>query len=105
MIRGAVFPHSRGGIVAAVMIGMGRALGETIAVALLIGSSQQISSHIFGPGDALASLIANQFGESTGVYQAALIGMGVVLLAFTVVVGISARYVVARYDRRMGATA
>ena len=103
MIRGSVFPHSRGGVVSAVMIGFGRAIGETIAVALVIGSVQQISPHVLGPGDTLASIIANQFGESTGVYQAALIGMGVVLLAFTVVVGITARYVVARYDRRMGA--
>jgi phosphate transport system permease protein len=105
MIRGSVFPHSRGGVVSAVMIGFGRAIGETIAVALVVGSVQQISPHVFGPGDTLAAIVANQFGESTGVYQAALIGMGVVLLAFTVVVGISARYVVARYDRRMGATA
>jgi phosphate transport system permease protein len=105
MIRGSVFPHSRGGVVSAVMIGFGRAIGETIAVALVVGSVQQISPHVFGPGDTLASIVANQFGESTGVYQAALIGMGVVLLAFTVVVGISARFVVARYDRRMGATA
>ena len=103
MIRGSVFPHSRGGVVSAVMIGFGRAIGETIAVALVVGSVQQISPHVLGPGDTLASIIANQFGESTGVYQAALIGMGVVLLAFTVVVGVSARFVVARYDRRMGA--
>ena len=48
------------------MIGLGRAIGETIAVALLIGSSQHISAHIFGPGDTLASIIANQFGEATG---------------------------------------
>jgi phosphate transport system permease protein len=103
MIRGSVFPHGRGGVVSAVMIGFGRAIGETIAVALVVGSSQQISAHLFGPGDTLAAIIANQFGESTGVYQAALIGMGVVLLAFTVVVGISARFVVARYERRTGA--
>jgi phosphate transport system permease protein len=69
----------------------------------VIGSSQEISAHLFGPGETLASIIANQFGESTGVYQAALIGMGVVLLAFTVVVGMSARFVVTRYERRTGA--
>jgi phosphate transport system permease protein len=105
MIRGAVFPHSRGGVVSAVMIGLGRAIGETIAVALLIGSSQHISAHLFGPGDTLASLIANQFGEAVGIQRAALIGMGVVLLVLTVGVGILARGIVARYDRRMGAVA
>jgi phosphate transport system permease protein len=105
MIRGSVFPHSRGGVTSAVMIGLGRAIGETIAVALLIGSSQKVSAHIFGPGDTLASIIANQFGESTGTYQAALIGMGVVLLGLTVIVGMLARGVVARVDRRTGAVA
>jgi phosphate transport system permease protein len=104
MIRGSVFPHSRGGLVSAVMIGLGRAIGETIAVALLIGSSQHISAHIFGPGDTLASIIANQFGEATGEQRAALIGMGVVLFVLTIGVGILARGVVARYDRKSGAT-
>ncbi len=104
MIRGSVFPHSRGGVVSAVMIGLGRAIGETIAVALLIGSSQHISAHIFGPGDTLASIIANQFGEATGEYRSALIGMGVILLVLTVGVGILARGIVNRYDRKTGAT-
>ena len=80
MIRGAVFPHSRSGVVAAVMIGFGRAMGETIAVALVIGSSPQLTENLFGPGDTLASIIANQFGESSGIHRSALIGLGVVLL-------------------------
>jgi phosphate transport system permease protein len=105
MIKGAVFPHSRGGVVSAVIIGLGRAIGETIAVALLIGGSQHISEKIFGPGDTLAAIIANQFGESTGTQRAALIGMGVVLLVLTVGVGILARGIVNRYDRRSGAVA
>ncbi|MFI5052906.1 MAG: phosphate ABC transporter permease subunit PstC [Acidimicrobiia bacterium] len=104
MIRGSVFPHSRGGVTSAVMIGLGRAIGETIAVALLIGSSQHISAHLFAPGDTLASIIANQFGESTGEYRAALIGMGVVLFVLTIGVGMLARGFVARYDRHSGAT-
>ncbi len=103
MIRGAVFPHSRSGVVSAVMIGLGRAIGETIAVALLIGSSQTISAHLFGPGDTLASIVANQFGEATGEQRSALIGMGVILFVLTVAVGIVARSVVARYERRVGA--
>jgi phosphate transport system permease protein len=105
MIKGAVFPHSRGGVVSAVIIGLGRAIGETIAVALLIGASQHISSNIFGPGDTLAAIIANQFGEATGTQRAALIGMGVVLLVLTVGVGILARGIVSRYDKRSGAVA
>ena len=105
MIRGSVFPHSRGGVVSAVMIGLGRAIGETIAVALVIGSSQHISAHLFGPGDTLATIIANQFGEATGIQRAALIGMGVVLFVLTIVVGALARGVVSRYDTRSGAVA
>ena len=104
MIRGSVIPHSRGGVVSAVIIGLGRAIGETIAVALLIGSSQHISAHIFGPGDTLASIIANEFNEAVGIQRAALIGMGVVLLVLTVGVGILARGFVAHYDRKSGAT-
>jgi phosphate transport system permease protein len=105
MIRGAVFPHSRGGVTSAVMIGLGRAIGETIAVALLIGSSQHVSEKIFGPGDTLASIIANQFGEATGTQRAALIGMGVVLFVLTVAVGMLARGIVTRYERRAGGVA
>jgi phosphate transport system permease protein len=105
MIRGSVIPHSRGGVVSAVMIGLGRAIGETIAVALVIGSSQLVSAHVLGPGDTMASVVANQFGEATGTHRAALVGLGVVLFVFTIAVGMLARGVVARYERRTGAVA
>ena len=62
-------PHSQGGIVGAVMLGLGRAMGETIAAALVIGSSAQITSHLFAPGDNMPAVIANEWGESTGVFQ------------------------------------
>jgi phosphate transport system permease protein len=104
MIRGAVFPHSRSGIVAAAMIGLGRALGETIAVALIIGSSQRVTANIFGPGDTLASVIANQFGEASGTHRAALIGCGVVLFAMTIVIGMTARAVTGRAQARSTGT-
>ena len=74
MIRGAVWPHSQGGVVGAVLLGLGRAFGETIAAALVIGSSPTITSHLFAPGYSLPSVIANQFGEATGVFRAALFG-------------------------------
>jgi phosphate transport system permease protein len=105
MIRGSVFPHSRGGVVSAVMIGFGRAIGETIAVFLVVGASQHVSAHLFGPGDTMASVIAGQFGEASGTHRAALIGLGVVLFVLTIVVGIAARAIVAGYDRRSGAVA
>jgi len=100
MIRGAVWPHSQGGVVGAVLLGLGRAMGETIAVALVIGSSATITSHLFAPGYSMPSVIANEFGEATGVFRAALIGMGVLLFAFTIIINIVARAVVERSGRR-----
>lgn len=100
MIRAAVLPWSRGGIVGAVMLGLGRAMGETIAVALVIGSFAQISVALFEPGDSMAAVIVNQFGEAQGNHRAALIGLGVVLFVVTIIVNVSARAIVGRFDRR-----
>jgi phosphate transport system permease protein len=101
MIRGVVWPHSQSGVVGAVLLGLGRAMGETIAVALVIGSSAVITSHLFSPGYNMPAVIANQFGEATGVFRAALMGLGVLLFAFTIIVNIIARAVVDRSARRM----
>jgi len=100
MIRGAVIPHSQGGIVGAVLLGLGRAMGETIAAALVIGSSAVITSHLFAPGYNMPAIIANQFGEASGVFRAALMGLGVLLFAFTIIVNIIARGIVERSARR-----
>jgi phosphate transport system permease protein len=100
MIRGSVFPHSRSGIVGAVLIGLGRAMGETIAVALVIGSATAFTGRLFSPGNTMAAVIANQFGEATDTYRAALIGLGVVLFAITIVIGVISRAFVARVDAR-----
>ena len=96
MIQGAVWPHSKGGIVGAVLLGLGRAMGETIAAALVIGSSATITSHLFAPGDSMPAVIANQFPEATGTFRAALIGLGVLLFAFTIIVNVIARLIVGR---------
>jgi phosphate transport system permease protein len=99
MLRAAVFPHSRAGMTGAVMLGLGRAMGETIAAALVIGSSPQITAHLFRSGDSMAAVIANEFGESGGVHRAALIGLGVELFALTILVNIVARMIIARGRR------
>jgi phosphate transport system permease protein len=101
MIRGVVFPHSFGGMVGAVMLGLGRAMGETIAVALVIGASVQLSPNLFSSGDALPSIIVRNWGESSGVYQSALVGCGVVLFVITVIVNYFARIVVSRAEARL----
>jgi phosphate transport system permease protein len=100
MIRGVVWPHSQGGIVGAILLGLGRAMGETIAVALVIGSSPTITSHLFAPGYNMPAGIANLFGESSGVFRAALMGMGVLLFVITIVINVLARGVVERSARR-----
>ena len=106
MIRGSVLPHGRNGVVSAILIGLGRAIGETIAVVLVIGSvPNEITLHLFNAGDSMASVIVNQFGEAQGLHRSALIGLGVILFLVTVVVGIIARLIVARSDRRLGVQA
>lgn len=101
MIRGAILPWSAGGIVGSVMLGLGRAMGETIAVALVIGSSAQITTQLFQPGDAMASVIANQFGEAGDLHRSALIGLGALLFVVTIIVNVSARAIVGRWQRRI----
>jgi phosphate transport system permease protein len=101
MIRGVVWPHSQGGVVGAVLLGLGRAVGETIAAALVIGSSAEITSHLFATGYSMPAVIANQFGEASGVWRAGLMGLGVLLFAFTIIVNVIARGTVDRSTRRM----
>ena len=102
MITGAVMPHSMSGIVGAVMLGLGRAMGETIAVALVIGSSPTITANLFSSGDSLPSVIAFQWGEATSeVKRSALIAMGLTLFIITIVVNLIATGVVNRATRRV----
>jgi phosphate transport system permease protein len=95
VIRTAVLPPSRGGIIAAVMLGLGRALGETIAVALVLGALYDINVHVLEPGgNSIAANIALKFGEAASTGRAALIASGLVLFAITLVVNVAARAVV-----------
>jgi len=97
MIRTAVFPPSRPGIISAVMLGLGRALGETIAVALIIGNTFTISPKILVPGGStIAANIANRFGEAGSTGRSALIASGLVLFVITLVVNLIARFVIYR---------
>lgn len=96
MIWEAVIPRSRPGLVGATMLGLGRALGETIAVALLVGSRPTISASIVQPGYSMAAVIANQFPEADATGIRALVGVGVVLFAITIVINMAARLFVWR---------
>ena len=95
MIRIGVLRNSRIGIVGAIMLGLGRALGETMAVTMVIGNHPEISKSLFAPGYTLASVIANEFSEATGdLYLSALIEIGLALFLVTIVVNAIARLLV-----------
>jgi phosphate transport system permease protein len=95
MIRIGVLRNSRIGIVGAVMLGLGRALGETMAVTMVIGNHPEINKSLFAPGYTLASVIANEFSEATGdLYLSSLIEIGLALFLVTIVVNAIARLMV-----------
>ena len=99
MIRTAVLPFSRSGIVGGAMLGLGRAIGETIAVTILIGDAPKLSSHLFEQGYSLAAVIANEFGEAQGLHRNALFAAGLVLFVLTLLVNGIARALVLRAAR------
>ena len=96
MVRDAVLPWSRSGIVGASTLGLGRAFGETIAIAILIGDQPNIGNSIFGAGSTLAGWIALQTGEATGLQLSALAALAVVLFGLTLLTNLGARMVTRR---------
>jgi phosphate transport system permease protein len=81
------------------MLGLGRALGETIAVALVIGSAAQLTLNVFDAGDAMPAVIVNQWGEADDLHKSALIALAFTLFAITVLVNMTADSVVIRFMR------
>lgn len=100
-LRHAVLPYAKGGIVGALMLGFGRALGETIAVALVVGGSPQLQPSLLQPGSTIASVIASQFNEATGLQIRALVALAVLLFAITILVNVAGRIFVWRSERRL----
>jgi phosphate transport system permease protein len=101
MIRAAVLPHSKGGLVGAVMLGLGRAMGETIAAALVIGSALgQITLDPLSPGNSMPAVIANEWGEADEPHKAALIALAVTLFVITIAVNLIATGIVQRSTKR-----
>jgi phosphate transport system permease protein len=101
MITKAVLPYARSGIIGAVILGLGRALGETMAVTMVIGNKTQIPESIFQSSQTIASQIATTFNEaSLGLQTSALIGLGLVLLAITMTLNVIARLLVWRVSGR-----
>jgi phosphate transport system permease protein len=101
--RKAVLPYARGGIIAGVVLGLGRALGETMAVTLCIGNANGIPTSLIAPGQTIASLIANDFFENFDpLERPALVYAALVLLLITLAVNVGARFLLARFERGMG---
>jgi phosphate transport system permease protein len=95
MIRTGVLRNARAGILGGVILGLGRALGETMAVTMVIGNRPEIASSLFAPGYTMASVIANEFSEATGnTYLSALIEIGLALFIVTIIVNILAQFLV-----------
>ena len=105
MVRGVVFPYSRGGVAAALILGLGRAMGEAIAVTQVIGGGVFVHWNLFSTGDTLGSKIASSYqGASTQLQAASLIYLGLVLLVLSLAANITAQVIVRRVARRHGVT-
>jgi len=103
VVRNVVIPYTRVGVIGGVMLGLGRALGETMAVTFVIGNAHRVSASILAPGTTISATIANEFTEAVGdLYTSALIALGLILFAITFIVLAIARYMLLRIERRVG---
>lgn len=103
VVRYVVLPFARVGVIGGVMLGLGRALGETMAVTFVIGNAHRISASLLAPGTTISASIANEFTEALGsLYTSSLIALGLILFVITFIVLAMARYMLMRIERRIG---
>lgn len=103
VFRNVVLPYTRVGVIGGVMLGLGRALGETMAVTFVIGNAHKISASILAPGTTISATIANEFTEAVGdLYTSSLIALGLILFVITFIVLTIARLLLARIERKIG---
>ena len=103
VVRYVVLPYTRVGVIGGVMLGLGRALGETMAVTFVIGNAHKISASLIAPGTTISATIANEFTEAVGdLYTSSLIALGLILFGITFIVLAAARYMLMRIERRIG---
>jgi phosphate transport system permease protein len=103
VVRHVVLPYTRVGVIGGVMLGLGRALGETMAVTFVIGNAHKISASLLAPGTTISATIANEFTEAVGdLYTSSLIALGLILFVITFIVLAAARYMLLRIERRIG---
>jgi phosphate transport system permease protein len=104
VVRNVVIPYTRVGIIGGVMLGLGRALGETMAVTFVIGNAHRISESILAPGTTISATIANEFTEAVGdIYTSSLIALGLILFFITFIVLALARLMLMRIEKKAGA--
>ncbi|WP_315924873.1 phosphate ABC transporter permease subunit PstC [Mesorhizobium sp. SP-1A] len=104
VMRRIVIPYTRVGIMGGVMLGLGRALGETMAVTFVIGNAHRISASLFAPGTTISATIANEFTEADGeLYTSSLVALGLILFVITFLILAAARFMLLRLERRTGA--
>jgi phosphate transport system permease protein len=100
VLRRIVLPYTRRGVIGAAILGLGRALGETMAVTFVIGNSHRISTSLLAPGTTISAVIANEFSEATGaLYTSSLVALGLLLFAITFVVLSAARLFLVQLNR------
>ena len=102
VVRHVVLPDTQKGVVGGVMLGLGRALGETMAVTFVIGNSNKLSSSLFAPGTSIASTLANEFGEAADFHISALFGLGFLLFVITFFVLAIAKFMLIRAEKAKG---
>jgi len=102
VVRNVVIPYTRVGVIGGIMLALGRALGETMAVTFIIGNSFRISSSIFAPGTTISAAIASEFAESDGLHQSALMLLGLLLFVLTFIVLTAARLMLLRLEQKAG---
>ena len=99
VVRHVVLPYTQKGVVGGVMLGLGRALGETMAVTFVIGNSNKLSTSLFAPGTSIASTLANEFGEAADMHMSALFGLGFLLFVITFIVLAIAKVMLIRAEK------
>lgn len=103
VVRRVVLPYTRVGVIGGIMLGLGRALGETMAVTFVIGNAHRISTSIIAPGTTISASIANEFTEAVGdLYTSALISLGLILFVITFIVLSAARLMLLRLEQKAG---
>jgi phosphate transport system permease protein len=102
VVRSVSIPYTRVSLIGGIMLGLGRALGETMAVTFVIGNSQRLSASLFSPGTSIASTLANEFGEAADFHLSTLFALGFLLFVITFFVLAAAKLMIARAEKAKG---